>query len=167
MFSDGTQHLLVAIVARAVRDLQNADISVRTEARQWLIENPLCVRIRKKKSLSRPAAPAARPAGDPASPAAMVAVPRISSSLPQRLAARRSAAMRGLDMPRRMGQANVSTVPKGEGLGKTGLGKLGGDYRSIAMSWQTEWGAVSAQIQGLVDAGQIYTATMVAKVACK
>lgn len=45
MFSDGTQHLLVAILTRAVRDLKSTDTSIQTEAKQWLIEDSLCVEI--------------------------------------------------------------------------------------------------------------------------
>ena len=45
MFSDGTQHLLVAILTRAVRDLKSSDRAIQAEAQQWLIEDPLCVEI--------------------------------------------------------------------------------------------------------------------------
>jgi len=45
MFSDGTQHLLVAILTRAVRDLKSPDRTIQAEAKQWLIEDPLCVEI--------------------------------------------------------------------------------------------------------------------------
>jgi hypothetical protein len=45
MMSDGTQRLLLAILARAVRDLRNADASIQAEARQWLLEDPLCSEI--------------------------------------------------------------------------------------------------------------------------
>ena len=45
MFSDGTQHLLVAILTRAVRDLKSTDRRIQAEAKQWLIKDPLCVEI--------------------------------------------------------------------------------------------------------------------------
>jgi hypothetical protein len=45
MMSDGTQQLLLAIVARAVRDLKNPNPQVQQEARQWLMEDSLCVEI--------------------------------------------------------------------------------------------------------------------------
>jgi hypothetical protein len=45
MTSDGTSHLLCAILARAIRDLCHADPRVRGAAWQWLWEDPLCVEI--------------------------------------------------------------------------------------------------------------------------
>ena len=45
MMSDGTQHLLLAILARAVKDLRDADPSIREEARYWLVEDALCAEI--------------------------------------------------------------------------------------------------------------------------
>jgi hypothetical protein len=45
MMSDGTQQLLLAIVARAVRDLKNPNPQVQQEARQWLMEDSLCAEI--------------------------------------------------------------------------------------------------------------------------
>ena len=52
--------------------------------------------------------------------------PDAQSSLPPQRAARRSVAIRDLDMPPRMGEAAVSEVPRCEGLGTAGWGKLGG-----------------------------------------
>lgn len=45
MTSDGTQHLLLAILARAIRDLYHGDPRVRAEAQHWLVGDPLCVEI--------------------------------------------------------------------------------------------------------------------------
>jgi hypothetical protein len=45
MTSDGTQHLLLAILERAVRDLHNADPRLRAEARHWLMKDSLCAEI--------------------------------------------------------------------------------------------------------------------------
>ena len=45
MTSDGTSHLLCAILARAIRDLCHTDPLIRGAARQWLWEDPLCVEI--------------------------------------------------------------------------------------------------------------------------
>lgn len=45
MTSDGTQHLLLAILARAVRDLRDADPCVRAEAQHWLMEDAFCAEI--------------------------------------------------------------------------------------------------------------------------
>ena len=45
---------------------------------------------------------------------------RPSLALPERRTAKRSAAQRGLDMLRRMGEAEAARVPWGEGLGKGG-----------------------------------------------
>jgi hypothetical protein len=45
MTSDGTSHLLLAILARAIRDSRHTDPRIRTAARQWLWEDPLCAEI--------------------------------------------------------------------------------------------------------------------------
>lgn len=45
MTSDGTQHLLLAILARAIRDLRDTNPHIRLEAQQWLMEDPLCAEI--------------------------------------------------------------------------------------------------------------------------
>ncbi len=45
MIPDGTQHLIVAILTRAVRDLNNANPTIRAEARLWLVADPLCAEI--------------------------------------------------------------------------------------------------------------------------
>lgn len=45
MATDGTRHLVLAIVAQAIRDLENTDTAVRTEAQQWLAADPLCETI--------------------------------------------------------------------------------------------------------------------------
>ena len=45
MVVDGTQHLLLAIVARAVQDLSHENPHVQMEARQWLMQDSLCVEI--------------------------------------------------------------------------------------------------------------------------
>ena len=45
MIFDGTQQLLLAIVARAVRDLSHTNPHVQKEARQWLMEDSLCAEI--------------------------------------------------------------------------------------------------------------------------
>jgi hypothetical protein len=45
MTSDGTLHLILAILARAIRDLRHADPRIRAAARQWLWNDPLCAEI--------------------------------------------------------------------------------------------------------------------------
>jgi hypothetical protein len=45
MTSDGTSHLLGAILTRAIRDLRHADPLIRGAALQWLWEDPLCAEI--------------------------------------------------------------------------------------------------------------------------
>jgi hypothetical protein len=45
MISDGTPHLLLAILTRAIRDLRHEDPLIRAAARQWLWEDPLCAEI--------------------------------------------------------------------------------------------------------------------------
>lgn len=45
MMSDGTHRLLLAILARALRDLRNSNQLIRTEAYQWLVHDPLCAAI--------------------------------------------------------------------------------------------------------------------------
>ncbi len=45
MTSDGTHHLLLAILTRALRDLRNSNQLIRAEAWQWLIEDPFCAAI--------------------------------------------------------------------------------------------------------------------------
>ncbi len=45
MIPDGIQHLFLAILARAVRDLRNADPCIQAEARRWLVEDALCAEI--------------------------------------------------------------------------------------------------------------------------
>lgn len=45
MTSDGTPHLLLAILTRAIRDLRHEDPLIRAAARQWLWEDPLCAEI--------------------------------------------------------------------------------------------------------------------------
>jgi hypothetical protein len=45
MTSDGTSLLLLAILARAIRDLGHADPLIRSAARLWLREDPLCAEI--------------------------------------------------------------------------------------------------------------------------
>ena len=45
MMSDGSPHLLLAILARAIRDLRHADPRIRAEAQQWLWNDPLCAEI--------------------------------------------------------------------------------------------------------------------------
>jgi hypothetical protein len=45
MTSDGTLHLLLAILARAIHDLRHADPRIRAAARQWLWEDPFCAEI--------------------------------------------------------------------------------------------------------------------------
>jgi hypothetical protein len=45
MMSDRTQHLLLAILARAVRDVRDAHPRIREEARRWLLDDPLCAEI--------------------------------------------------------------------------------------------------------------------------
>jgi hypothetical protein len=45
MMSDGIQHLLLAILARAVRDIRHTDPRIQAEARQWLLDDPLCAEI--------------------------------------------------------------------------------------------------------------------------
>jgi hypothetical protein len=57
---------------------------------------------------------------------ALAAPPARRGSTQQWRTARHSAAARGLDMPLRMGYADASGAPSGEGLGTTGFGKLGG-----------------------------------------
>lgn len=42
---DGTRRLILAIVAQAIRDLENTDTAVRAEAQQWLAADPLCETI--------------------------------------------------------------------------------------------------------------------------
>lgn len=85
--------------------------------------------LRKYKRHFRPAPPAARPRRRPPL-AAMAAAPAPRGSPPQRLAARHSTAMRGLDMRLRIGEGCVSGVSRFEGLGMAGLGKLGGQCSS-------------------------------------
>lgn len=45
MTSDGTQRLLLAILARAVHDVRHTDPRIQTEARQWILNDPLCAEI--------------------------------------------------------------------------------------------------------------------------
>ncbi len=45
MRPDGSQHLLVAILARAMRDLGDTNPHIRAEARLWLMAHPLCAEI--------------------------------------------------------------------------------------------------------------------------
>jgi len=45
MISDGTPHLLLAILTRALRDLSHTDPLIRAAAQQWLWEDPLCEEI--------------------------------------------------------------------------------------------------------------------------
>ncbi len=66
MMSDGTLYLLLAIVARAVRDLSNANPHIRKEARQWLMEDALCAEI--CEVLGMPLSALHRVAGLPSSP---------------------------------------------------------------------------------------------------
>jgi hypothetical protein len=55
MTSDGTLHLLLAILARAIRDLYHTDPLIRAAARQWLQEDPLCAEICEILGYTRPA----------------------------------------------------------------------------------------------------------------
>ncbi len=43
--SDGTHHLLLAILTRALRDLRNSNPMIQAEAWQWLIDDPFCAAI--------------------------------------------------------------------------------------------------------------------------
>ena len=52
---DGTQHLIAAILARAVRDLGNTNSDIRAEARLWLMDAPLCAEICEVLGYSLPA----------------------------------------------------------------------------------------------------------------
>jgi hypothetical protein len=53
--------------------------------------------------------------------------------VPERRAARRRGAERGLDRPRRMGAGEVAKVLRGDGLGTANLGKLGGPLTKSAV----------------------------------
>jgi hypothetical protein len=57
------------------------------------------------------------------------APPARRGSPPARLAARRRAAERSLEMPRRRGEAEASGAPAGEDRGTTGSGKLGAEFK--------------------------------------
>ncbi len=45
MMSDGTHRLLLSILARAVRDLNDPNSEIQAEAWQWLIDDPFCAAI--------------------------------------------------------------------------------------------------------------------------
>ena len=45
MMSDGIQHLLLAILGRAIHDLRHANPLIQADARQWLLDDPLCEEI--------------------------------------------------------------------------------------------------------------------------
>jgi hypothetical protein len=45
MTCDGTKYLLLGILARAVHDLRDTDLQLRTEARSWLLTDPFCEEI--------------------------------------------------------------------------------------------------------------------------
>ena len=67
-------------------------------------------------------------------------------SPPKRLAATHSMAMGSLDMTDRMGDVEASGVPRGEGLGTDGWGKLGGlETRPIYLG-KADGGFVSCPI---------------------
>jgi hypothetical protein len=55
MTSDGIQHLLLAILARAVRDTHHVNPRIQAEARQWLLDDPLCAEICELLGYSLPA----------------------------------------------------------------------------------------------------------------
>jgi hypothetical protein len=55
MTSDGIQHLLLAILARAVRDARHENPRIQAEARQWLMNDPLCAEICELLGYSLPA----------------------------------------------------------------------------------------------------------------
>ncbi len=64
MRTSGTQHLIVAILARAVRDLGDLSPDVRAEARLWLKADPLCAEICEILGYSLPALHRAVELGD-------------------------------------------------------------------------------------------------------
>jgi hypothetical protein len=45
MTADGTSHLLLAILAQAIRDLRHVNPRIRAAAREWLWDDPLCAEI--------------------------------------------------------------------------------------------------------------------------
>ncbi len=45
MMSDGTHHLLLAILARAIHDVRNPNPMIQAEAWQWFIDDPFCAAI--------------------------------------------------------------------------------------------------------------------------
>jgi hypothetical protein len=85
--------------------------------------------VREDKNFKRhfhPAAPAVRLRQQPLSPAALATSPARRDGLPQRRAARRGAAMRGLDRQIRMGEAEDLRVLRGRGPRDGPSGKAGG-----------------------------------------
>jgi hypothetical protein len=85
--------------------------------------------VREDKNFKRhfhPAAPAVRLRQQPLSPAALATSPARRDGLPQRRAARRGAAMRGLDRQIRMGEAEDLRVLRGRGHRDGPSGKAGG-----------------------------------------
>ncbi len=45
MTSEETQHLLLAILARAIHDLYDPNPQIRAAAWQWILEDPFCAEI--------------------------------------------------------------------------------------------------------------------------
>ena len=84
------------------------------------------MRIRNTKPLFHPALPAARLCQWPLLARGEGGGPSTQRGLPQRRAARRGAARRGLHRPLRMGYGRASGVARGEGLGTASAEKLGG-----------------------------------------